>query len=139
MKRAWEIFVDVITLVWLGVFAVSLAGPAAWAPAAAWVSGAIGAVFVVDLVVIFRRSAGWADFLRRAWLDLLLLIPFFRIFRIGRFARLLRINRLSRLVRRHKTISRIFRADVFEVVQEGADLVQKTLERAGRFLIITRK
>jgi len=127
MKKAWEIFVDVVTLIWLGVFAADLAGlGGSWL---GWVSAAIGGVFVADLVMIFRGSAGVRDFFRRAWLDLLLLIPFFRVFRIGRMGRLFRATRLPRLVRKKKFLRRIFR---IEVLQEGADLFQKAVERLSR-------
>lgn len=70
MNRIWNAVIDLTTLAWLGVFVLSLAGP-----------------------------AGWGDFFRRAWLDLLMLIPFVRVFRAGRVTRFLKVNRLSRLFR----------------------------------------
>lgn len=60
MEKAWEAFIDGVTVVWVGVFVADLAGlGGSWL---GWVSAAIGGVFVADLMVIFRRSAG-ADFL----------------------------------------------------------------------------
>lgn len=136
MKKAWDVLIDVVTLVWLVVFGLDLAGVGGgWL---GWASAAIGAVFVVDLVVIFRGSAGVRDFFRRAWLDLLLLIPFFRIFRIGRVARLFRVNRLARLLRRKKMLSRIFRVNVMEACLEALDLVQKLFERIARLRFFRR-
>jgi len=124
-KPAWETFLDLVTLVWFVVFGASLAGfSAGWL---AWVTAAIGAVFVIDLVRMFFASKSLREFWRRAWLDLLLLVPFFRIFRVKRVARLFRIRRLSRL----------FRADHIHHIQagiEGLDLVQKSLERIRRLV-----
>lgn len=129
--KTWNILIDITTAAWLGIFILSLARPAhAWWTAPA--SAVIGAIYLAELAVIFRKSAGWRDFLRRAWLDLLMLIPFVRILRIGRVARLLRIKRLARLVGKNRRLSRILRAESFQTLQEGADLVQKTAERLSR-------
>jgi voltage-gated potassium channel len=137
MQKTWQTFIDLVTVVWLSVFGASLAGFASgWIKA---VSLAIAGVFVVDLVVIFRQSAGVRDFLRRAWLDLLLLIPFFRIFRVGRIARAFRLKRLARMIRRKKSLSRVLRADTMERGLEGLDLFQKLFERSGRLRVLLRR
>lgn len=94
--KAWHIFVDLATLMWLGAFVLSFAGPDYW-----WTSfvlEGVGGVFVVELGVIFFCAATWRAFLKTAWLDILLLIPFLRVFRIGRVARLFRLRRAARFL-----------------------------------------
>lgn len=138
-SKAWDVFVDITTLVWFVVFITPLVADGL---ASGWVgpvTAVIGGIYVIELAVIFRRSAGLLDFLRKAWLDLLLLIPFFRIFRVGRIARLFRIRRLARFARNHKYLRRIARTGVIETSVEGLDLVQKTFERLSRFFSAYRR
>jgi hypothetical protein len=130
--RAWEVFIDLVTLVWFVVFVLELAGVAGgWTGPVSFV---IAGVYVADLVVIARRSCGVRDFLRRAWLDLLLLVPFFRIFRAGRVVRFFRVKKLARAVRKKRILSRVLRPDVLEASVEGVDLAQKGFERFARLV-----
>ncbi|MBA2881822.1 hypothetical protein HNR65_002153 [Desulfosalsimonas propionicica] len=139
ISKAWDVFVDITTLIWFVVFIIPLVSDGRGAGWVGPVMAVIGGIYVIELVVIFRRSAGFWDFLRQAWLDLLLLIPFFRIFRVGRIARLFRLRRLARFVRNHKSLRRIARTSVIETSVEGLDLVQKTFERLSRFFSAYRR
>ena len=139
ISKTWDVFVDITTAMWLVVFIVSLVSDGWGAGWVGPVTMVIGGIYIIELAVIFRRSAGLLDFLRKAWLDLLLLIPFFRIFRVGRIARLFRIRRLARFVRNHKYLRRIARTSVIETSVEGLDLVQKTFERLSRFFSVYRR
>jgi hypothetical protein len=133
----WEAFIDLVTLVWFVVFVLEVAGIAGgWAGP---VSCVIAGVYVVDLVVIARRSYSVREFFRRAWLDLLLLIPFFRIFRMGRVARFFRVKKLARVVRKKRILSRVFRPEVLEASVEGLDLFQKSAERLFRLSFLFRR
>lgn len=92
----WRILVNVVTLIWLVIFASSFAPIAPWATATA---GRIGlgllAIFVADLAVTYYRAAEPPlPFLRHHWLDVLLVIPYFRLFRVLRVVRFLRFLRL---------------------------------------------
>ena len=82
----WDRFVDVVTLVWLVIFAIGFTS-LTFIPAN--VSLALLGVFVVDLGVKYRREPNLRTFLRRRWTDILMVIPYFRIFRVLRFVRLL--------------------------------------------------
>ena len=139
ISKAWNVFVDITTAMWLVVFIVSLVSDGWGAGWVGPVTMVIGGIYIIELAVIFRRSAGLLDFLRKAWLDLLLLIPFFRIFRVVRIARLFRIRRLARFVRNHKYLRRIARTSVIETSVEGLDLVQRTFERLSRFFSVYRR
>lgn len=94
--KQWRILVNVATLIWLVIFAFSFASIAPWDTATA---GRIGlgllAIFVADLGVTYYRAAEPPlAFLRHHWLDVLLVIPYFRIFRVLRVVRFLRLLRL---------------------------------------------
>ena len=56
-------------------------------------------VFVVDLYFKYRRAENWKVFFRQrsTWIDIILLIPFFRIFRVFRLLRLLKTLKVSRV------------------------------------------
>ena len=53
------------------------------------------AVFIADVGVLYYRSnLGPLAFLRRHWLNVVMVIPYFRIFRVLRVVRFLRVLRL---------------------------------------------
>ena len=97
----WQILVDTATVVWLAIFFVSLTR---WSPLELTTASRIGlgllAVFVVDLgVVYYEANLRPIPFLRREWVAVLLVIPYFRIFRIFRILRFARFVRTLRLIR----------------------------------------
>lgn len=97
----WRILVDVVTIVWLAMFFLSLMR---WSPLEPAAASRIGlgllAVFVADLgVVYYEANLHPIPFLRREWIAVLLVIPYFRIFRIIRILRFARFVRTLRLIR----------------------------------------
>ncbi len=111
MERMWRVFIDSVSVLWLGVFAYTMAA----GDTAMWVmviSCVIAGIYVIDLILIARKCSGVWDFIKRAWLDLLMLIPFFRIFRVCR---------LFRLVRASRVFSGFRRIILMERAMEGMD------------------
>ena len=53
-------------------------------------------VFVADLIIIFRASSSVKEFFKKHWLDILMTIPYFRIFRS---LRVMRVFKLSKSVK----------------------------------------
>ena len=92
MPVRWRLFVDIATVVWLLLFVLMLLpGEQFEGLGVRTVSLALLAVFVADLGVTYHRSGERpTHFLRTHWLDVLLVIPYFRIFRILRVGRALR-------------------------------------------------
>ncbi|MDE0091649.1 MAG: hypothetical protein OXP12_09955 [Thaumarchaeota archaeon] len=107
----WDTTVGAATIVWIVMFATGFMAfdadllgmePLIHLPedvelgwdAANW---AIWAVFVADVYGKYRKSESPRAFLRCNWLDLLFLIPFFRILLILRVVRLLRLVRIMRV------------------------------------------
>ncbi len=94
--KQWRIFVDVATVVWLTLFVVALTPVS---PLDTKLADRLGlgllAVFVADLAVLYYRvNLPAVAFVRRHWLSILLVIPYFRIFRVLRAVRMLRVLRL---------------------------------------------
>jgi len=96
MGMWWDRFVDFMTVIWLGVFVVGFVAPPL---IPSNVQLILLAVFVGDLGVKFRRDPDPRTFLRRRWIDILMVIPYFRIFRIIKFVRLLRILKTLRIAK----------------------------------------
>ena len=63
---------------------------------------ALLSVFVADLGVIYKTSENWRRSLRQHWVDILMVIPYFRVFRIFRIFRLTRFLRIAKLAKTRK-------------------------------------
>ena len=98
MLPRWRLFVDIGTVVWLLLFVLMLMPSEQFEGLGVrTVSLTLLAVFVADLGVTYHRAGERpARFLRTHWLDVLLVIPYFRVFRILRVGRALRAVRLLR-------------------------------------------
>jgi len=92
----WDRFIDLATVIWLALFIVGLVS-------SALIPGNVQlvllAVFVADLGVKFHTDPDKRTFLRRRWTDILMVIPYFRIFRILKFVRLLRFLKTVRIAK----------------------------------------
>ena len=53
-------------------------------------------VFVADVWVSYRKVRSLKLFVKKHWLDILMVIPYFRVFRIARILRLARFVRIAR-------------------------------------------
>ena len=95
----WDRFIDLVTIVWLGLFIIGFVN-ATLIPAN--IALMLIAVFVLDLVVKYRRVSNLRTFLRRHWTYVLMVIPYFRILRVLRFGRLLRVLRSLRIAKSGK-------------------------------------
>ncbi len=114
----WRILVDVATVVWLVLFVFTfLSDP----PLDSGINNQLGlgllGIFVADLGVTYYRSGERpVAFVRHHWLDILMVIPYFRIFRLLRVVRALRVLRViqqprpAAAMRLVKTVLNSFRA-----------------------------
>ena len=113
-QKLWENSVHGTTVFWLVIFFIGLfafdsdifgydepilAIPQDWEDPWEIISWIIWVVFVVDLYFKYRRAENWKVFFRQrsTWIDIILLIPFFRIFRVFRLLRLLKTLKVSRV------------------------------------------
>ncbi len=96
-------FVDFVTVVWLIVFVFGFVF-SEYSEVAGNINLFLLPVFVADLYVGYRRSGSFKYFVRRKWLDILMVIPYFRIFRILRVMRAIRAVRAARAVRASRSV-----------------------------------
>jgi len=55
---------------------------------------AVLAIFLVDLVVLYKKADGFGDFIKKDWLDIVACIPFGMAFQLTKIVRLIRILRV---------------------------------------------
>lgn len=96
---SWSRFVDLITVIWLVIFILRFFTSPALSDALEIANIAILSVFVADLGVSYRKARSISVFFRKHWFDILMVIPYFRIFRIARILRLARFIRIARAVK----------------------------------------
>jgi len=95
MGSSWDFFVDAVIIVWLAVFIIG----ELYSEYSSWcdlVNIVLLPVFIADLIVRYRRVGSLVPFLKRHWIDILMVIPYMRFLRILRLLRLVRIVRISR-------------------------------------------
>jgi voltage-gated potassium channel len=99
-EKSWVIFVDVVTINWLVVFAVGVfTSNEVTADRCEFITLLLLPVFVIDLFVLLKRADNFRSFIKQHWFDILIVIPYFRVFRLLKFARVLRALRLIKLAR----------------------------------------
>ena len=92
----WDRFVDGATIGWLVIFVIGLTASTLLHYNIQLI---LLGVFIVDLGVKYRREPNLRTFLRTRWTDILMVIPYFRIFRILKLVRLLRILKTARIAK----------------------------------------
>jgi hypothetical protein len=78
---------------------------------------AITIIFVVDLIILFRKSSNFMEFIKLNWVDILAVIPLGSIFRIAKVIRAVRIikvlSRMQKATKVAKTSSAIAKSNRF--------------------------
>lgn len=93
--KAWDRFIDIITVVWLSVFIAGFFASLGESSQIFLLS--VLPIYVADLGVKYSRVRNVKLFLRGHWLSILMVIPYFRVLRLLKFARLLRFLRVIRI------------------------------------------
>jgi len=137
-QLSWSRLVDIVTIIWLIIFILGFFASPALADALRMANITILSVFVVDLWVSYRKVRSLPIFLKRHWLDILMVIPYFRIFRVARILRLARFIRIARgvkivrsakIVKAVKTVKLAKFAKVSVIMHETADLLRTAKSR----------
>ena len=92
----WDRFVDVVTVVWLTIFFIGIAEPGLIPDS---IELGLLSVFVLDLVVKYRRESNIKTFVRKRWIDILMVIPYVRIFRVFKLFRLIRVLKAGKVMK----------------------------------------
>ncbi|TET47794.1 ion transporter [candidate division TA06 bacterium] len=124
-RQKWNRVVDVATLVWLGVFVAGFLVKGRATQVCGYVNIALLGVFVADLGVIYKTSENWRRFIKQHWLDILMVIPYLRVFRIFRIFRLARFLRIAKVAKTRRAFK------VVKAVKAGRSLKTTKLAKAA--------
>lgn len=139
---SWSKLVDFITVVWLVLFVIGFFANPSLESSLRTANIAILSVFVADLGVTYWKVRSPSVFVRKHWLDILMVIPYFRIFRIARILRLMRFVRIAKsvnIIRRSAKVIRFVKATKWTrfrkislILHEIGDLFRTTKSRFVR-------
>ena len=103
-KNIWiEVAVGVLVLISVGLtlmeFALETQNPrdVGMIELLMWLNDAITFIFIVELSLRYFAASSKREFFKSFWLDIIAVLPLFRVFRFGRALRLLRLVRIFRL------------------------------------------
>ena len=96
---SWSRFVDFVTIIWLVIFILSFFTSPSTEETLRTINIAILSVFVIDLGVLYWKIRSPSIFIKKHWIDILMVIPYFRIFRIARILRLVRFVRIAKSIK----------------------------------------
>ena len=110
-RNQWSKFVDIVTVIWLIIFIIGFFNSEKITRYCNILNIIILIVFITDLVIIYIYSENRKKFIKKNWLDILMVIPYFRIFRILRIFRVLKITRVLKTVRTIKIAKHITKSN----------------------------
>ena len=128
----WSKFVDLVTIIWLVIFVLGFFTSPSLEDTLRTVNIAILSIFVIDLGVSYWKVRSPSLFVRKHWLDILMVIPYFRVFRIARILRLARFIRIFKSVKAFRSVKLIRFGKVSMILHEIGDLVRTTKSRFVR-------
>lgn len=96
---SWSKIVDVVTVIWLAIFIFGFFVSPSLAHILRMVNIAILSVFLADLWVSYRKVRSISIFVKQHWFDILMVIPYLRVFRIARILRLARFTRIAKMAK----------------------------------------
>jgi len=136
VRFVWDSFVDIVAIIWLGVFVYGLVFPEY-----TYITDSINLgllpVFIADLVVAYRRVGNLRLFVRKKWLDIIVAIPYFMILRLFRFLRILRVSRTVKAVKTVRVVGKSTKTQVS--VTTLLPHIQKTIKAFKKTKRIIRK
>lgn len=110
--RYWNHFVDLITIVWLSAFMVSLLGSdlgfiivdSNVLFLADTITLFALPIFIIDLVIKFYYFGHSKSFFKKHWISIIMVIPYFRIFKILRLVKVVELLKFSRIPKAIKSV-----------------------------------
>ncbi len=129
MKLSWKNFVDITTIIWLIIFFVGFYTNENVQRICLIFNTIILFVFLLDLIFIYRKFGRKRDFIKNHWFDVMMIIPYFRIFRIVRSLKFLKVLNKLKVFKFIKK-SRILRGTW--IAHEVSDLGRTIRQRFGK-------
>ena len=104
-KENWTKVVDITTIVWISVFFLGfIVKDEGINQICNKFNFFLLPVFILDLYYLYKEAGTIRKFFREKWLDILLVIPYFRIFRILRFSKILKLIKIFKFTKVRKTM-----------------------------------
>ena len=100
--KIWSKVVDVVTIIWLIHFILSLFTDFLNETYSLFFSYFIYSFFVTDLIIIFINHNSKKKFFKENWFDILMVLPLFRLFRFVRILKIAKLKKLLKLLKRSK-------------------------------------
>jgi len=100
--KMWSKAVDVVTIIWLIHFIMSLFTDLLNETYTKLFSYFIYSFFVTDLLIIFFSHNSKKKFFKENWFDILMVLPLFRLFRFVRILKIAKLKNLLKLLKRSK-------------------------------------
>ena len=100
--KIWGKAVDVVTIIWLIHFIMSLFTDLFNETYSVLFSYFIYSFFVTDLMIIFINHNSKKKFFKENWFDVLMVLPLFRLFRFVRILKIAKLKNLLKLLKRSK-------------------------------------
>jgi hypothetical protein len=126
----WDLFVDVVTAVWLIIFGLS------FIPEYESVCSILLLVlipfFIADLAIRYSRVSNLKIFVRKHWIDIIVVIPYLRILRVARIVKATKAVKAIKTAKAVKTTSSI-------KVAGKAETTVKAIKKVMRLLRKTKK
>ncbi|OQY39742.1 MAG: hypothetical protein B6226_01295 [Candidatus Cloacimonetes bacterium 4572_65] len=124
----WSKTVDIVTILWLAFFILSIFTELINEVFANLFSMFIYAFFVVDLIVIYINHNSKKEFLKENWLDILMVLPLFRLVKVMRLFKIIKLKNLYKIFNKSKKLQR-----GFKTVSESFDLGRQIKERVRKW------
>lgn len=104
-KENWTKVVDITTIVWISVFFLGfIVRDEEINQICNKFNFLLLPIFVLDLYYLCKEAGKIRKFFREKWLDILLVIPYFRIFRVLRFSKILKLIKIFKFTKVRKTM-----------------------------------
>ena len=137
-REKWSMFVDIVTVIWLCIFIIGFFSTERIANVCNILNITILIVFIADLVIIYESSSDWHIFFKKHWFDILMIIPYFRvfwIFRSFRVLRLIRIAKAAKIVKVATKFSKVIKlSKAYKLVKIGHEIYDLIRTVNGRSL-----
>ena len=125
----WNRLVDIITIIWFISFCLSFFTKGYISKVFDILSIFICIFFVIDLLIIYKKSINLFSFIKENWFDILMAIPFFRFLKIFRLAKVGKLRNILKLLKKINFLKHT------EQTIEFIDLSSKSHERIKKRMV----
>ena len=130
-RLKWSKLVDKITILWLIIFIIGFFTTGNISYICEILNLIILLVFLADLVIVYKYSRNLKDFLKGHWFDIIMVIPYLRVFRIFKIFKVLRIYktiRIIKLINSANAISKVSKVFILKRIVNAMKIIHEILD-----------